>query len=86
MNKEEALKNYSDGLEKSLNHPVLLKDRTLKDMMKFLCLTSFEHGWDLSTFDTISQEDRDKMLAKWKEVREKVKTYEGFMSVLPQNK
>lgn len=79
MNKEEALKQYNDGLEKYMNHPALLNDRTLKDMMKYLCTTAFELGWELSTFDTKSKEEQEVILTKWREEREKIKSYDGFV-------
>ena len=79
MKKEEALKQYNDGLEKTLNHPALLKDRMLKDMMKYICTTAFELGWESSTFDTKSKEEQDALLKKWREERDKVKSYDGFV-------
>lgn len=62
MEKEEALKGYKDGLEKSLVHPALLADRKLKDLMKFLLIGAFEAGWDSSLFYKMSREEQEAML------------------------
>lgn len=62
MEKEEALKGYKEGLEKSLVHPALLADRKLKDMMKFLLIGAFECGWDSALFSKMSEEEQEAML------------------------
>lgn len=47
MKKEELLKLYNDGLEQNINHPILLENRKLKDLIKLLCADAFELGWNI---------------------------------------
>lgn len=69
MTKQEVIKMYYDGLEKSLNHPLLLNNRQAKDMMKDLCTTAFELGWDASLISTgqVNEGEIDDMNQKLKE-------------------
>ena len=66
MKKEEVIRLYYDGLEKSLNHPLLLNNREAKDMMKDLCTTALELGWDACLISTgkVNDEEIDNMNIK----------------------
>ena len=69
MTKEEAVKQYNDGLETSMNHPILLENRKLKDLMKLLCVDAFELGWDVCMIETkqVTEEEIEIMSQKMKE-------------------
>lgn len=69
MTKEDALKQYNNGLEKNMNHPILLENRKAKDLMKLLCADAFELGWDVCMIETnqVSEEEIKIMNQKMKE-------------------
>lgn len=59
MEKQEALKLFNDGLEKTMNHPVLTKNREAKDLMKLMCTDAFELGWDICLMATKQASEKE---------------------------
>jgi len=74
MKKEEAIKIYNDGLEKNMNHPILLENRKVKDLMKLLCTYAFELGWDICMISTnrVNEEEINDMRQKMSERIKKI--------------
>lgn len=63
MDVSEALKIYDAGLEKSLNHPLLIQDSKLKTLVKLLACSAFETAWNscLASQDKMTAEDMERI-------------------------